>query len=97
MSIAVKFDLSVIPERLDEFLEILKETAPGTRSFDGCVSFDIWVDTDTAGNVLFYEIWESRAQQEKYLAWRTETGLIEAVGELLAAPPVISYYDKFDG
>lgn len=97
MSIAVKFDITVLPERFNEFLAMVKEVAPDTRSYDGCVSFDIWLDTDTTGNVLFYEIWESRAQQEKYLAWRAETGVIDAMGEFLAAPPVISYFDKFDG
>ena len=49
------------------------------------------------GRVLFYEIWDSRPHQEKYLAWRTETGLMDKLGPYLAAPPVISYYDKFDG
>lgn len=96
MSIAVTFDLSIIPERLSEFLEMLKETAPETRSYDGCILFDIWVDQDKPGKVLFYEIWESRAKQEKYLAWRVETGLLEILGPFMAEPTVTSYLDKFD-
>lgn len=94
MSIAVTFDLNIIPERLPEFLELISETAAGTRSYDGCVLFDIWIDQDTPGKILFYEIWESRAQQEKYLAWRTETGVMEQFGAFQAAPPVTSYFDK---
>ena len=47
--------------------------------------------------MLFYEVWDSRDHQEKYLAWRTETGLMDKLGPFLTAPPTISYYDQFDG
>ncbi|MEP5757875.1 MAG: antibiotic biosynthesis monooxygenase [Litoreibacter sp.] len=96
MAIAVTFDLHIIPERLSEFLESLKAIAPETRAYDGCVLFDIWVDQEKPGKVLFYEIWESRAKQEKYLAWRVETGLLEALAPFMAAETVISYLDKVD-
>jgi len=47
--------------------------------------------------VLFHEIWDSRQQQEKYIQWRTETGVMEALGNMMSAPPTITVYDKFDG
>lgn len=76
---------------------MLKDTAPETRSYDGCVLLDIWIDQEKPGKVFFYEIWESRAKQEKYLAWRVETGLLEALGLFTTEPTVMSYLDKFDG
>lgn len=97
MPVCVTFDLSVDPSKYDEFLAAVKAAAPDTRAYDGCRQFDIWLDQDNRGKVLFYEIWDSRAQQEKYLAWRTETGVMEALGGMLAAPPVIRYHDRFDG
>ncbi|MEQ8663241.1 MAG: putative quinol monooxygenase [Gammaproteobacteria bacterium] len=97
MTTAVTIDLAVIPERVGEFLAFIKEIAPDTRAYDGCRLFDIWTDQDKPGRVLFYELWDSRAQQEKYLGWRAETGLMEKLGPFLTAPPAISYYDKFDG
>jgi hypothetical protein len=33
---------------------------------------------------------------EKYLAWRTGTGAIAKLGELVAAQPSIRYFDKTD-
>ena len=97
MSTAVTIDLSIDPAKVDEFLAFIEGIAPDTRAYDGCQLFDIWKDQDVAGRVLFYEIWDSRGHQEKYLAWRTETGLMDKLGPYLTAPPTISYLDKFDG
>lgn len=97
MAVCVTFNLAVDPNKMDDFLAAVKGAAPETRAYDGCQLFDIWIDQNTPGNVLFYEIWDSRAQQEKYLQWRTETGVMEALGSMLTAPPTIRYHDKFDG
>lgn len=97
MSIAVTIDLAVEPARTSEFLAFIKKIAPDTRAYAGCQLFDIWTDQNKPGHVFFYEIWDSRGDQEKYLAWRTETGLMDQLGPFLAGPPVISYFDKFDG
>ena len=97
MSVAVTIDLSVDPARTAEFLAYIKGILPDTRAYSGCRLIDIWTDQHTPGRILFYEIWDSRLHQEKYLAWRTETGLMEKLGPFLTEPPVISYFDKFDG
>ncbi len=97
MATCVTLDLSIEPAKVDEFLAIIKSVAPDTRAYDGCKLFDIWTDQDKPGHVFFYEIWESRAKQEKYFGWRVETGLVDKIGPYMTAPPVISYFDKFDG
>ena len=97
MSTAVTIDLAIDPVRVVEFLAFIKQIAPDTRAYDGCRLFDIWTDQDKPGRVLFYEIWDSRKHQEKYLAWRAETGLMEKLGPFLTAPPAICYFDRFDG
>jgi quinol monooxygenase YgiN len=97
MSIAVTIDLPVDPQRTDEFLEFIGGIAPDTRAYDGCELFDIYTDQERPGRVLFYEIWESKDKQQKYIAWRTETGLVETLGKFLTGPPTFSFFDKFDG
>lgn len=97
MTTAVTIDLAIDPARVDEFLAFIKGIAPDTRAYAGCQLFDIWTDKDKPGRVFFYEIWDSRGHQEKYLAWRAETGLMDQLGPFLTAPPAISYFDKFDG
>lgn len=54
MATAVTIDLSIDPARKDEFLGFIKGIAPDTRSYAGCVSFDILTDQDKPGHVLFY-------------------------------------------
>ncbi len=97
MGTAVTVDLSIHPDKVEEFLELIRAIAPDTRAFAGCRHFDIWRDQDQPGHILFYEIWDSRADQEKYLAWRTETGVMDQLVPFVAAPPVFAYYDLFDG
>lgn len=97
MSIAVTIDLPVKPDATAEFLAFIKSIAPDTRAYDGCELFDIYTDADRPGRVLFYEIWESKEKQQQYLAWRTETGLVEKLGGFLTGAPEFSFLEKFDG
>lgn len=97
MTTCVTLDFSIDPQRVDEFLALIKSVAPDTRAYDGCQLFDIWTDQDKPGHVFFYELWDSRQKQEKYFAWRMETGLVEKLGPYMTAPPVITYLDRFAG
>ena len=97
MATCVTLDLSIDPAKVNEFLALIKSVAPDTRAYEGCKLFDIWTDQDKPGHVFFYEIWDSRQKQEKYFAWRAETGLVEKIGPYMTAPPVITYFNKFDG
>ena len=58
MTTCVTLDLSIDPQKVDEFLAIIKSVAPDTRAYDGCKLFDIWTDQDKPGHVFFYELWE---------------------------------------
>ena len=39
--------------------------------------------------ILFIEYWDSAAHYQRYLDWRTETGVLNQLVEMLAAPPAI--------
>lgn len=64
-----------------------------TRAFDGCVSVETFVDSDNPDAVLLDEQWESRVQQEAYLAWRGEGGLDARLEPVLAEPIEMRYLD----
>jgi quinol monooxygenase YgiN len=59
-------------------LDFLTEILPDTRSFDGCQD-----------RMVFIEYWDSAEHYQRYLNWRTETGVLDRLVEMLAAPPVI--------
>ena len=91
-------DLQVDPEKVDEFLAMMIEAAPDTRARDGCRLFDIYVDQDNPGHVVFYEIWDSKEQQEAYLSWRQESGFNARLGPyMVAGGGGLTYFTKIDG
>ena len=91
-------DLQVDPERVEEFLAVMLDAAPDTRAREGCRLFDIYVDQDNPGHVVFYEIWDSREQQEAYLGWRQETGCNARIGPyMVPGGGGVTYFNKVDG
>ena len=91
-------DLQVDPAKMDEFLAMMVEAAPDTRAREGCRLFDIYVDQDNPGHVVFYEIWDSKEQQQAYLAWRQETGFNARLGPYMAqGGGGLTYFNKVDG
>ena len=91
-------DLQVDPAKIDEFLAMMIEAAPDTRAREGNRLFDIYVDQDNPGHVVFYEIWDSKEQQEAYLGWRQETGFNAKLGPFMApGGGGLTYFTKVDG
>lgn len=96
MSVAVFVELTVKPELVDEMKAALKQILPETRKFKGCRAIDVWGNQDQSNNIILSEIWETKEDHQKYVAWRTETGAMAELGARLAEPPSIRYYDKVD-
>jgi len=48
---------------------------------------------DDGRTVVFVEHWETKADYEHYLGWRTETGVIAELVDMLEAPPSIRFFD----
>ena len=67
---------------LDDLKKTLKGALADTRSFDGCISVDTYIEEST-NTVHLIEDWESLDHQTKYLNWRIETGLLEVLEPLL--------------
>jgi quinol monooxygenase YgiN len=96
MSVVVLLEMQVKPEAVNEVKAMLKDNLPDTRAYAGCQGLDVYNNLDEAGNLVFYERWETREHYQKYLAWRTETGTMRRLGALLKAPPSIRYYERVD-
>jgi quinol monooxygenase YgiN len=96
MSVIVLFDVQVKPEAVDELKATLKAILPETRAYDGCQGFDVFGNLEDGSNLVFHERWDSREHHGKYLAWRTETGVMAKLGAALAAPPRIRFFERVD-
>ena len=94
MSVTVTLLFPTKAEETENFWNALISVLPDTRAYDGCVSVTTHRDLDDASKVFLIEVWETREHQQKYLAWRVETGLMDAIGPMLAGPPVVSAYSN---
>lgn len=80
-------ELTVRPDRLEDFLDYTVENLSLSRGYPGNIEFDILIDEAQPGKVVFYEVWESREAQQAYMAWRIEAGDLTKLLSHLAAEP----------
>ena len=96
MAITVMLEFSVLVERAEEFKILLSELLPDTRSYEGCLKVEVYQGHDNPGIIYLVEDWESKVHQQKYQAWRDESGIAEVVGLFLVEEPRFNYFDKQD-
>ena len=94
MAVTVTLDLFLKPEATEEFVGMLAEMLPDTRAFQGCQGVAVVRNQDDPNQITLIERWDSRADQERYIAWRTETGAMNGAAEASAAPIKMTYFDE---
>ena len=94
MSVTVLATLKLKPGLADTVLGGLKEMLPDTRAFAGCEDVLVCQDQDAPDTVILVETWGARSDHEAYMAWRTETGALASMAEVLAEPPVFTYCNQ---
>ena len=88
----ITLEMPVKPDMLEDYLNILKGALVETRSYKGCRSVTTLVDQETSSVVLVEE-WDSAEDQKAYMAWRMETGLIDAISPFMQGELVTRTYD----
>ena len=96
MPVTVTLAFSVIPERAEAFKALLRELLPDTRAYEGCLKVNVYEEQENPGRIYLVEDWESKAHQQRYQAWRDESGIAKVVGAFLAGEPRFNYFDKQD-
>ena len=96
MSVLVLLEAQVKPEDISDMKSYMAEILPDTRAYDGCQRIDVYFNTEDTSSMVGVEHWDSRAHHEKYMAWRTETGVMDKIGAMLAGPPSIRYFERID-
>ena len=91
MSVTVIATLNLKPGLADTVLGGLKEMLPDTRAFQGCEDIHVVQNMDAPDTVILIEKWAARSDHEAYMAWRTETGALAAMAEVMAEPPIFTY------
>ena len=89
-------ELTIKPNKLEEFLEYTLPNLEVSRSYPGNIEFDILTDQTKKETVLFYEVWESAEAQQAYMAWRVEAGDLTTLLSFMAEPPKFSAFSRVD-
>ena len=91
MSVLVNLEIPVKKERIEDFFDYLRDILVDTRAYEGCIRLDTYHEMENS-KVLLIEEWEKIENQESYMQWRTETGLVEALEEFLDGELIIKKY-----
>ena len=78
--------------KMEEFMKVLKDPEIGiavTRKWKGYKNIDFYVSKDNPNQLLLWEKWETAQDYDSYLKMRTDTGLFEKLGPLMAEEPKI--------
>lgn len=70
------------PDTLESLKDMMRAALADTREFDGCISVDTYIE-ELTNTIHLIEDWETLEHQQKYLAWRVETGLLDTLEPLL--------------
>ena len=96
MSVLVNLEIPVKKDRIEDFFDYLRDILVDTRAYEGCIRLDTYHEMENS-KVLLIEEWEKIENQESYMQWRIETGLVEALTEFLDGELIIKkYYPKRD-
>jgi quinol monooxygenase YgiN len=96
MAIMVLLEGKAKAEAVDRLKGALPQLFPDTRRYDGCRGITAYASADDGRTIVFVEFWDTKSHYERYLAWRTETGVIADLVGMLEAPPTIRYFDQID-
>ena len=92
MGVTVLLEVKAKAGTIDQLIGKFSEILPDTRSYDGNIGIELVQNQDDANTLVAIEQWDTRAQYEKYLAWRQESGTLAEIVELLDGPPNIRYF-----
>src|SRR5512137_441207 len=96
MAIMVLFEGKAKAETVDSLKAALPKLFPDTRAYEGCRGITAYINGDDGRTIVFVEYWETKTHYERYLAWRTKTGVIAGLVSMSEAPPRIRYFDQID-
>ena len=96
MAVTVLVELKAKPDCAQALKSLWRGCMADTRAYDGCIDIFVYENQDESANFVLIENWESKAQYDRYLAWRTETGFVEQVISKCEGDLRFGFYDRSD-
>ena len=87
-------EITVVPEKREEFIAVAAEQTPAIRAFEGNIQFDVLVDPTRPDRVFYLERWESAEANKKFFEWWMSNGMASALRPFVTAPPKETTYTQ---
>ncbi len=93
MSVTVILEADVKLGKKQQLLQLLITYLPETRKYKGFVDISIYSEAESK-LVIFLSKWQSVEAYQQYLQWRTDTGVMDLLANLLESTPKIRFLNK---
>lgn len=95
MSIILAITVPAAEGKREDLVAAFNGVLSDTRAFEGCISVDILLATDSPNDLVLFEEWESAEHYDKYRQWRAESGTSVINGSgLTNGTPLTAYYSR---
>lgn len=68
------------------------DALPETRAFPGCRSVHCYENPQNPHQLMLIEHWDSQEDYGRYIAWRQENGMMDAMGAALVEPAAPDFW-----
>lgn len=96
MGTLVLLEATAKADSVKELEEFLRSRLPETRAYDGCQGITAHRSDDDERILVMVEHWDSKDHYQRYLDWRTETGVLAELVGMLEGEPTIRTFDAVD-
>ncbi len=94
MTITVTLRLTA--KNSEAFLQHLSRILPETRNQPGYHYVNTLVQVDQPQEFVLIQSWDGCEDQQRYLQWRQSTGALAEFRAMLAADPIVEYWQPRD-
>ena len=93
MTCQVIFEFKIKEDCIEKLRGWLRGILPDTRGYEGCLTLAVTQNQDEPTSFVVIEQWESRSQYEKYIQWRTQSGVLGAMVDMMEGEPSFRFFD----
>jgi quinol monooxygenase YgiN len=81
-------------DKIDDMINIAKELVEETRKEDGCITYNLFQDSEDKGTFTFVEEWTSKEHLDAHMQTEHFTRIVPKIKELCRAEGKISVLNK---
>ena len=75
-----------------ELIQVGKAVAAASRLEEGCISYRLYEDIETANDFVFVEEWESDEALKRHFATRHVSEFLQAIPATIVGPPDVKFH-----